>query len=298
MNQIMSEATLIGVFNLIFTLILPLLLIANIENVDYLFKHVFKLNYFAMFLVVSLTVLQYFNFYKIAYNTRTNGLRWIFENPNTFGIFLVCLLAIALMNKHIKLNIIYIVLIGSLVLFTGARNSITVFIILTILYFIRNRTKLLFILPYILFIAFLALVFINFDEGVNLVSNKLNNGKDIRFEIWDYVIHTFILKNNYHLIFGYGISFGPIDYFGGISPHNSYLMIIGKYGLVGLIALLSFYLKVFFNKNNKFYILILLIAIALYAMFESSMFNGPNPEWIIFLLCIIYLKNLNDKEVA
>lgn len=264
------------------------------------FNKIFILNRFVLIisLVVFVTViLDFIGMLNITNATLLNfgsmSYGWIYYNPNTFAqiiFFLLCYIILFFEKKHFK--IILIVSLYLLMLLTLSRTGILAGAIITIAYFLKEykfKVRNIFLFAVILITIFLIIDIIPLIESI---LEKQERGTSGRILIWSYVINNDILNSVHALLLGNGFSYGSLDKFDGLSPHNSMLLTIGRHGLIYFILLIILLiLYILHNKIHSFLHVSFYLSVIVYASFESSYFVGVNGSWLGFIFILLLLAN-------
>lgn len=253
----------------------------------------------------------------------TTSYSGMFYNPNSFGTVVVTLSIIPLSKITFQLdryfssksvnwnglikNLLFFLIIGTLVLFSSSRTSFLSLLLLIILsVFVltkRNlkirKVKVFFIsklLGIIMVVITLFIILYNFtsigaifhESILDKFVLKSDDVLDGRSGIWSLAINDM-------RAFGHGR-----DYFSnsGLAAHNTFISILGQYGYLPLFFFISFYLRVFFKaikssmseyENEYKYLpllgisIFLLLSMAEGMMLKTSMF--------IAFICVGFLRN-------
>lgn len=231
--------------------------------VDYLFKNYTNsfINsvFYVLFLLVMLNFAVIILYPKGIYNIGlSNRSYWLFGHVNNMPSFVYPSLLISAIiynkNKGLKKQlsiILFLVSILSILLGGSATSSIGLVFIAATMVFKRIKINLRSV--FIFSMIFLIIVVI-MNSNINIIKiiSKLFN-RNITFTgrtvIWERVLYY--IKNNF--IFGYGIESAAITElkFGFISPHNRYLYILYRGGIISFILFVLFIFNIDL-KTKKF----------------------------------------------
>ena len=209
---------------------------------------------------------NYFQIYEIGsyeYEVLKKAPTVFLYNPNNIAI--VATLSLPLRNIGFKkkyLKILYTILCGLTVLFTGSRGGIIIFclIILFELFFFKQKEKTFY---KFLFLGVICIIIIYFSD---LILNQLKYAgffntsiegmlEDSRFYLISKAFELSV-RNRFIGVGPLCSSIAMASVLGNeFSIHNFILEILVEFGLIGLVCFLIFYLylliKIFKIKNNK-----------------------------------------------
>ena len=253
----------------------------------------------------------------------SHGGRWqgAFGNPNGLGLFLIVSYVLyGSIKKEFPTifkrgeNIFYLLLTLSFVWMSGSRTALISILIFEFVIFGFKYSKPLTVIALASFIVYFDFLYefllgllydLGLSEDLRLDNIKEGSGRIIAW----YFAWEDIQRNT--LILGKGMGYdefimkanartlGELGHEGGV--HNSYLIIWLNTGLIGLIAFLVGYFRLFIQGiKTKTYGFALTCSILFSANFEPWLTSSLNPYLTIFLIAITLMltKTDNNEEEA
>ncbi|MEM5557227.1 hypothetical protein AAHK07_01770 [Aliarcobacter cryaerophilus] len=234
-----------------------------------------------------------------AYTFHQNIFTGIFQNSffasQVYFLFFILIINFGKDTKEDYL-ILFLLLI-SMFLTLSRTGLICSLFIVSLLYF-RN-IKIILILSILLLIA----LFFNESYIVSKYYERLFSGTSNRLDFWLIVIEKSIL-NLTSLFFGYGPNQTVIEFEGTkYSAHNSYIALIGDYGILIFILVSTIISVMMYKIRNNKKLLISFFALLLFAFFDVSLFVNGTFGFFIFMFLYsirkklhIYNKELEDEK--
>lgn len=231
------------------------------------------------------------------------------NDPNNFAalIFLPASLAWDRMqNGSKKQKVFYasvFVLFSFIILYTGSRGVLLSLLIMVIVYFIvSGKTKSLRILLVAAFLAFLIWKFIIPLLPSNIANRVLNpnmysSNASRRTVIWGYLVKDIIPNLP---VWGLGagtVSLELANYYGKVNgAHNTYLNMIGEFGVLGIPAFIMMFISYFHKliKGKRVMSVSLLAGICVVIFFLDSF--AKKFFWNVILLIILQNNTLEIPE--
>ncbi|MCV6628023.1 MAG: O-antigen ligase family protein [Cellvibrionaceae bacterium] len=248
------------------------------------------------------------SFFTTKWNSRMSG---VMANPNPFGA-LLAMAWIICFAKLIKTNTLaqlvlwlaVLILLSHCWVASGARSAWLGGIAALVLFIILERNRLinhqfsklqLIALPLALAMVFIVLLYSNSDIILSRLDTQLESEQ--RIDIWQHYIQQ--LKGR--LMFGQPIAL--YQKFPEVSgPHNTYLNITLRAGIVGLIGFMAYFAFIVATAlQNRSYQsslgLSLLLLLAVYCFFNSELFGSELSQGIYgFAIVFIYGFNKGNSE--
>lgn len=224
---------------------------------------------------------------------------FIFDNTNSSAAFFLSLIVLqSLLPSGVNKAIL---MAGTLFLLflTFSRSAFVLgalIMLLSNLYYLK-KYKVRFLILFTLVSFF---VFSYYSTSLTVFFNKFFEGGDSgRFYIWTTVLDT-IIYDPLILLFGNGASTTFIELNGiKLSSHSSYINTFSNMGLIYLCLLfITLCWKVSYLMNrksiNRF---LIFIAVLLYGITESALFEGPSSIWFIAitLLNLSFIEERNES---
>ena len=142
-----------------------------------------------------------------------------------------------------------------------------------------------------------------FDEYINFLPNCINAASNLKFvqigmikrAIFQDKIYS-LIKSDYKSFLFFGLSKKNYEkmLLGGFFPHNSYLSIMIKYGLIFYI-LFFFLLVIIFKKNRNIYLVLFFVLFSLTQIFDDYLL-GNRSELTFFFWYMLSLLKFCYKE--
>ena len=247
-----------------------------------------------------------------------------------FSLFIFVLPIINNLKKHKRLFvqfIFFIFIIFSIIL-SGNRMPLFLFLISFFIFLIFNKeTRKYFFKLFLFTLIFLFILFKNIPHFKTNTLNFYNNGKFLITKIFDptlnqipatasvwkrpYVSEFYCAKESVKLnpIFGGGIKSYRVNSGCYTHPHNYFLEIISDLGIIGLILILFFVLKIFykivknylskdlFSENffKKTIPIFLILIIEFFPLRTSGSFFTTGNATIIFIMFAILVSFFNKS---
>jgi hypothetical protein len=267
------------------------------------------------FRIFSLT--SYANFDKYNYgfeNWRVGRVVGTIGNPNTYGVFIV-LIAVFIVTVLITqynqdnarrkittiLSIAMFFLCAYAIVLSQSRTAYVLLafgLILSVIYNTRGNKK-------IIKIALLLIIFVILYFYIPFISRRFGYDSFLsigsRVPIWEMFIDNYINNMSFHFLIGYGS-----DYVSNIgkSVDNYYLLLLLKYGLVGLLSYCVMVFAIFKSFTNiKMYDIKIFLTISYMLVLISDITGTINQHsdmtiflFIIFGYCNNYKVTIVDVE--
>lgn len=287
---------IIGLARSFFTIFVIFIILLVLSKQD--ISKIFKILGFLGGILASLSILIEFGIVS-TWNHVVERNASIFFDPNYAGTILgVCFFSIIIFNKNLYYKLFFCSLILISIFLTFSK-SVLLAIILS-LFFSLIRKKLFFsIFSMIILFSLGYFIYLSVDFTMFRLEQSFNN-RDI---MWEFVLNRVF---NEQFLFGFGeqglaeelVNNGLVN----SSTHNTFMDILGKYGILSL-AFYCFFvlyglLKAFIN-NHK--ILPLLIFLFVTSNSITYTIGGIGFLSIIFALCVFsiffYKKKLISREI-
>lgn len=217
-----------------------------------------------------------------------------------------CLLTLFLINKLDIKKWFWLVLVITFIGFCTFSKSfllitIITYVLATILGFVKSNNKKRFVLFLVAGLAIVALLAIIFNNYLDLIIGRFYGGKqtaDIntattgRFGIWK-TYFKYWSSSPLYVLFGCGIT---ADSVGKYTPHNFFITLLYRFGIVGVIMLIAMLVFIFkqlkLNKNIYCYLPVGIVLLnAFFEDISSSLFTC-----LPLLIAIFFI--LKDKTIA
>lgn len=306
-----------------------LLLFSNFKYSEPFLKKFIIIIIFSITISAIIGISQYLNLFNI--NSHITPLYTISQlknidnriigttaNPNDFGIFLISGIILTqyqvMLNK--RKNFLYLLAIITMlfaVILTVSRTTIISFIItelifLFLLFSKENFSKkgLVFVIVFSFIVAIIIIKYAS-DYFINRMSSGININEDMSF-----LLRLISWKHNINLwlkspIFGWGPAKGIHISF----VDNEYILILRRYGIVGILGYLAFYLtplyemfKIKFNKLldcEKVLISTMKIMLIVFLLFNITIVTFKNIQlmdlWMIMISIFYSIKSTKTMEI-
>jgi hypothetical protein len=183
----------------------------------------------------------------------------------------------------------YSIILFFLAMFTLSRSviitSITILYLIHLYYFLKRKRYIL------ILVEFLVIILLSY----NLYSYFLNNDGSFRskLEILDGMenIYNYSL-NNILCGFGFGKGEYAYSYVKGGYGHLHIAMIVGQYGILGVLLFLIFFIYLFFLTNGKCFFLIAAFFISGF----SLMFLDSSLFWCLGIISVLSKRNVLEIQ--
>lgn len=199
-----------------------------------------------------------------------------------------------------------VVVITTIGLSTFSKSFIAItlftYFIVCVLGFVQSKTKKKYLINLFVGILIVGLLFLIFNSYITSILKRfyvdtgyghgINTATTGRFEIWKGYI-KYLINHPLFLIFGRGI---VADGVGEFTPHNLFISILYRFGIVGILILLSFVIYVCkqakLRKNINYYLPLLIVLINVcFEDISSSLFTCLP----ILVASMFVLKNKSAK---
>lgn len=196
----------------------------------------------------------------------------------------------------------YLLLIIYGCLLSGSRGgliAVVVSLILTLLYYLKNKPKYFFLIIFVLFLAYFVLAYYIWPllpetlTGRFSIQSVFSNGGSGRTKIWLDSIN-YLWDNLARLFFGCGI-FGAKEI--PFTSHNQYLQVLVDNGIFGLLLYMALLIGLLKKAlKNEIFILISFIGIQ-FALFSLTGYAWFKAIWSIYLLVLLRFEKSNQSNV-
>lgn len=306
-----------------------LLLLSNLSYQETFIKQ------FIIIIILSITIsaiigiLQYLNLFNI--NSQITPLYTISQlgnidnriigttaNPNDFGIFLIS--GIILTQNQLIVNrnktLLYflaIIIMLFAVIMTVSRTTLLTLVIaeLIFLFLLIHRhnfpKKVLILFTMFFFVVGIFIIKYTSDYFITRISSGMNIGEDVSFLLrlisWEKNINIWLKSP----IFGWG----PAKSIQSTIVDNEYILILRRYGIVGILGYLTFYLfplyemfRINFNKLldcEKILINSMLVMLIIFLFFNITIVTFKNIQlmdlWMIMISIFYSIKYTKTIEI-
>ena len=248
--------------------ILILLIVSNIEFEDKSYRNFINIFIISMTISAIVGILQHLNIFNInntispLYTTsqfgnidkRSVGTA---ANPNDFGFILNCGIIFTLnyvfvYKKSIFLNILLIIVMIIAVILTVSRVAFfgMIMAIIYLIYIYKKQLKIpkLYLILSFIIMGVASLIIIKF--ATKYFITRMSSGINIKNDL-SFLSRLLNWKNNLAIwkdspIFGWG----PAKGFQSLIVDSEYILILRRYGIVGIISHLAFYIVPFLHFNR------------------------------------------------
>jgi len=256
--------------------------------------HLFK------YLLLALSILVVFNFFYpgFLYNYEAVGSVFgrsgaTYVNPNMAGEALLILLILAIGEDKDVIKSWVLAIVFFAIFLTFSRSAILFTLLLAVLVCLKNLKIFLFfgiglVFTYIVLLGILDSSMFSESTIDNLrgrldlftTLNYIDDSANSRLSVVNHSLDHFLKSP----VFGNGINYTSTPSFGGVRPHNTLLLLIVEFGLIGLamyIYVVVLLLRRAVSKNTVYGFMPILMFI-FFSMFNHDILSQLN--WLVFLI--------------
>jgi len=272
--------------------------LSNGSRIDYSINKV-ALNYFYIYLALSLVFLLFFDFSQTLVGDRFRGFT---GSPTTYSaiITIVYLIWDGTNQKWTLKRIILFSLLFYLVFLSKTRLLLIFLLLYPFILYIMGKKKLKYRLVFVSAVVILFFIYplygVVVDYFPQLVSLRYQDGRDasfgLRYHLYNINIQEYFNGNWAQMLFGRGNEFSRLfvlEKMGGdLFPHNDFVRILLDWGAIGLITFLFILYKIAITNRT-----VLMISLVYLVLFYSNMVFSL---FIISILMLLSIPNWNLKN--